>query len=87
MHHTNVALLSVLRFENKLKDVFICFGSWSAKQVIGEPNVYPTYGDHAGAWASKGFVSEWIEVNVYHLCADLTIALAYLYYAKLAYDV
>ena len=41
----------------------ILFNSWSANQVIGEPNVYPRYGDLTGTWASAGFVAEWIEVN------------------------
>lgn len=27
--------------------------SWSANQVVGEPNVYPSYGDLHGTWASK----------------------------------
>lgn len=26
--------------------------SWSASQLLGQPNVYPNYGDIAGAWAS-----------------------------------
>ena len=26
---------------------------WSANQVIGEPKVYPGYGDRSGAWASR----------------------------------
>ncbi|KAH3795476.1 uncharacterized protein LOC127838584 [Dreissena polymorpha] len=27
-------------------------GSWSAQQILGVPDVYPTYGDLNGAWAS-----------------------------------
>jgi hypothetical protein len=27
--------------------------SWSARQVLGAPNVFPAYGDHVNAWASS----------------------------------
>lgn len=38
--------------------------SWSAQQVLGPPDVYPTIGDNAKAWASLGTDDrhEWIEV-------------------------
>ena len=68
-----------LGIENILTNVLFCFHSWSATQVIGEPDVYPEYGNIAGAWSSNGFVSEWIEVNVYHLLrAGWIQSLAYL---------
>merc|ERR1711868_87781 len=41
--------------------------SWGAIQVIGEPNVYPRYGDIQGAWAHRSASSgpgEFIEVRV-----------------------
>lgn len=28
-------------------------GGWSASEVTGPPNVYPSYGDHTGTWASS----------------------------------
>lgn len=39
--------------------------SWSANQVLGAPNVFPSGGDHANAWASLGADDreEWIEVG------------------------
>lgn len=39
--------------------------SWSARQVLGAPNVYPQHGDLAQAWASKTAdeQDEWIEVG------------------------
>ena len=39
--------------------------AWSANQVLGKPDVFPTYGDHNKAWASLGADDreEWIEVG------------------------
>lgn len=38
--------------------------AWSANQVLGPPDVFPSYGDHNKAWASHGADDrdEWIEV-------------------------
>ena len=40
--------------------------SWPASQVVGEPDVYPLYGDIAGSWAqdlsSASWPNEYIEV-------------------------
>jgi hypothetical protein len=38
--------------------------SWSANQILGSPNVYPGYGDNAGAWAhaTADGQREWIEL-------------------------
>ncbi|MCW5802072.1 MAG: hypothetical protein KIT31_06770 [Deltaproteobacteria bacterium] len=42
--------------------------AWSAKQVLGPPNVYPAYGDNDKAWASLGADDrdEFIEVGFAH---------------------
>lgn len=39
--------------------------SWSARQVLGPPDVYPSGGDNARAWASRAAdaAEEWIEVG------------------------
>ena len=39
--------------------------SWAATKVLGAPDVYPTHGDNAAAWASLGADdrAEWIEVG------------------------
>lgn len=37
---------------------------WSANQVIGEPKVYPRYGDIQGSWASRSCTAnEFLEVR------------------------
>ena len=38
--------------------------SWSANQILGQPKVYPQYGDLSGVWAQgdKG-QDEYIEVS------------------------
>ena len=39
--------------------------SWSAKQVIGAPQVYPQYGDITGSWAQGNKdANEYIEVRI-----------------------
>lgn len=39
-------------------------GGWAANQVIGPPQVYPSYGDIEGAWASENTNSiEYIEIG------------------------
>jgi hypothetical protein len=39
--------------------------AWSANQIVGAPDVYPAYGDHNKAWASRGADDreEFIEVG------------------------
>lgn len=39
--------------------------NWSARRVLGPPDVYPQHGDQVNAWASKGAddADEWIEVG------------------------
>ena len=39
--------------------------AWSARQVLGAPDVYPASGDHEGAWASETADgrAEWLEVG------------------------
>ena len=38
---------------------------WSARSVIGEPKVYPRYGDIHGSWATKVTdAHQFIEVNL-----------------------
>lgn len=44
--------------------------SYSAKQVLGKPNVYPRYGDSAGTWTqASGQLNtvHFIEVNLHSL--------------------
>lgn len=40
-------------------------GSWSANQVVGEPDIYPTYGDEEGSWTVSTSSSsiEWLELR------------------------
>ena len=49
----------------------VLYSSWPASQVVGEPDVYPQYGDIAGSWAqdlsSASWPSEYIEVNYLNL--------------------
>ena len=35
----------------------------SADQIIGRPDVYPSYGDNSGSWAPQGYEDEYIEVR------------------------
>jgi hypothetical protein len=36
---------------------------WGANQVIGEPRVYPRYGDLQGSWAPRDCTQEYLEVE------------------------
>ncbi|XP_061181819.1 uncharacterized protein LOC133190296 [Saccostrea echinata] len=36
---------------------------WSANQITGAPKVYPNYGDKQGAWASKSFGVQFVEIG------------------------
>lgn len=40
-------------------------GDWSAQQALGEPNVYPNYGDNGHAWApsQKNNGLQWVELG------------------------
>ncbi|NMA75602.1 MAG: hypothetical protein GX963_15940, partial [Bacteroidales bacterium] len=40
-------------------------GDWSAKQIVGEPNVYPNYGDNGQAWAPGSMNNglQWVELG------------------------
>ncbi len=51
---------SVLGFSSQYSE-----DSWSARQALGVPNVYPQHGDLAHAWASRGpdDNAEWIELG------------------------
>ena len=46
--------------------------SWSANQILGQPKVYPQYGDLSGVWAQgdKG-QDEYIEVSCYKMHLDM----------------
>ena len=45
--------------------IFLNNFSWSAEQILGAPQVYPQYGDIAGAWAQKSLSNaEYIEVII-----------------------
>ncbi|NLL49423.1 MAG: hypothetical protein GX249_12695 [Firmicutes bacterium] len=40
-------------------------GSWSAQQLVGQPNVYPYYGDNGQAWAPGSMNNglQWVELG------------------------
>lgn len=44
---------------------YYCLHRWSANQVIGEPKVYPRYGDIQGSWAPRNCTQEYLEVERY----------------------
>eukprot|EP00731_Ephydatia_muelleri_P029173 Em0020g817a len=49
----------VLSYSSQYND-----GGWSAREVIGQPKVYPRYGDSIGSWAQGNrSADEWIEVQ------------------------
>ena len=42
---------------------FCCHFRWSANQIIGQPDVFPNYGDNESAWATEDIYSKgWIHV-------------------------
>ena len=38
-------------------------GDWSASEVVGEPDIYPSYGDIAGSWTTGSDGFEWLELR------------------------
>lgn len=62
-NHPSMACMMIVILSTTSYQYLYALFSWGANQVIGEPKVYPNYGDLNGAWASQRYNgTEFIEV-------------------------